>query len=464
MMWVLAELQSKKVLVVGLGRSGVAASRLLLEMGAQVTVTDHQSPERLQGSLQQIGTVVPAVLGTYPSVRGFDLIVTSPGVPLTEGPLAEAISRDIPIWSELELASLLVPGPIVAITGTNGKTTTTALMGQIFRDAGRPVLVAGNIGLPLTQEVQGLSTAHTVILEVSSFQLEAIHSFYPKVAALLNMTPDHLDRHGDMAQYLAIKARIFANQQPGDVAVLNDDDPMLKELGTKLPARVGRFSRCHPVEEGAYLAGNQLRYRWAGREEVICSVTDIKLRGSHNHENVLAAVVMARAMGIDASSLAATLRNFNGVEHRIELVEVIGGVKYINDSKGTNPESTIRAIAAYSEPLVLIAGGKNKGSDFTELARIIKDRVRVLVLLGEAAPALEQAMLEQGYTAMVTAGSFSRAVELAMELAAPGEVVLLSPACASWDMFNNFEERGELFKQLVRQRKGEFDASAKRES
>ncbi|HEX3015486.1 MAG TPA: UDP-N-acetylmuramoyl-L-alanine--D-glutamate ligase [Desulfobacteria bacterium] len=445
---------NKKVLVIGLGRSGIAAAKVLAEQGAVVWATDGKPKEKLDLS-QLSGANVTVIAGKYPNVAELqpDMLVLSPGVPHTVSPIQQAKALGIPLWSEIELAYRLTEAPIVAITGTNGKTTTTALTGQLLSDAGIPGIVAGNIGKALTQEVIGLSGSETIIAEVSSFQLECIHRFRAKVAVVTNLTPDHLDRHGTFEGYIAAKARVLENQQPGDWAILNYDDPRVRELGATAKGKVLFFSRKEALQEGICLNDGKLVIRDSGGNETpVLPVSEILIRGPHNLENAMAATGVAWALGLAPVQIAGTLRSFAGVAHRQEFVAEINGVRYINDSKGTNPDAAIKALEAFGEPIVLIAGGKNKGCDFNEFMTVVKRKVKELVLLGMAADELAQAATAQGVAKIHRADAFEQAVQIAADLAKPGDVVLLSPACTSWDMFNSFEERGDLFKNLVRER------------
>ncbi|WP_258359330.1 UDP-N-acetylmuramoyl-L-alanine--D-glutamate ligase [Moorella sulfitireducens (nom. illeg.)] len=449
--------QDKKVLVVGLGKSGRAAAAALARLGARVTACDRKvlAGEEIEG-LSRAG--VELILGRYPEIASLQpgMVVTSPGVPSWEPPLAGARQLGIPVWSELELAyRLLPPGvKIAAITGTNGKTTTTALCGQILRDAGLPVTVGGNIGIPLVEEIKEIVPGGYVVCEVSSFQLEAVATFRPRVAVILNITPDHLDRHGNLDSYIAAKARLMAFQEAGDFTVLNYDDPLTLALAGRTKARVLYFSRRQQLELGAYLKNDVIYANLGSGEIKLCHRADLALKGDHNLENCLAASLVALALGIKPWQLISTLKTFPGVPHRLERVAEIDGVLYINDSKGTNPEATMKALEAYPNPLVLIAGGRNKGSDFTLLARKMAGRVKYLVLVGEAAAELEEAARMAGIKDIYRAAGFKDAVLEAARQAARGDIVMLSPACASWDMFNNYEERGDLFKSIVHELAG----------
>lgn len=446
------ELKGKRVLVVGAGKSGLAVARFLAGKGAFAVLTDTKVPAYPDGELaglEEEGVVL--ALGGYPKVDRdtFDMVVMSPGVPLTEEPAVAARSGGIPLSGELELAYSFARAPFVAITGTNGKTTTTTLIGEICRKSGRDTLVGGNIGFPLVTEVESYGADGVIVAEVSSFQLETTASFKPLVAVILNITPDHLDRHGDMDGYIEAKARIFANQDSGDFTVLNYDDPLTAGLSEKTGGRTVFFSRLRELEAGVFVKSDQILAKIDGHEDVICGVKEIGIPGAHNLENALAAVAAAKALGISSDIIARVLKEFKGVSHRLEFVAEINGVKYINDSKGTNPDASIKALEAYSEPVVLIAGGKNKGSDFGEFAGVIKEKARALVVLGQSADLIAEAARARGCENIQKASDFKEAVILAHRTARPGEVVLLSPACASWDMFKSFEERGDLFKEIV---------------
>ncbi|MDN5361148.1 MAG: UDP-N-acetylmuramoylalanine--D-glutamate ligase [Moorella sp. (in: firmicutes)] len=447
--------QGQSILVVGLGRSGRAAAVELARQGARVTACDRQLLEGEElAALSRAG--VKLILGGYPEIGEWrpELVITSPGVPSGEPPLVEARKLGIPIWSELELAYRLLPAgvKVIAITGTNGKTTTTSLCGRILQEAGLPAVVGGNIGIPLVKELQDIKPGSYVVCEVSSFQLEAITSFHPRVAAILNITPDHLDRHGSLANYIAAKERVMAYQEAGDFVVLNYDDPVTRAMASRARGQVLFFSRQGRPPRGAWLEEGAIYYDLGpGNPARLCPREELSLKGNHNLENSMAASLVALALGVEPMRLRQTLKTFPAVPHRLEPVAEINGVHYINDSKGTNPEATMKALEAYPNPLVLIAGGRNKGSDFTLLAQQMVGRVKYLVLVGEAAPELEEAARKAGLTSIYRARDFAAAVREASRAAVPGDIVLLSPACASWDMFKNYEERGDIFKSLVRQ-------------
>ena len=447
-------LENKRVLVVGAGLSGQAVSKFLLDKKAKVSLTDSQSPEQMGALADKLAAQgVTLYLGENPVVNqeNYDLLVVSPGVPLTVPAVAQARRSSVPVIGELELSYHYTSSPIVAITGTNGKTTTTSLIGQMFRDAGYHTLVAGNIGLPLISEVEKYTEKDVVVAEVSSFQLETTEQFRPRVAVILNITPDHLDRHGTMEEYIGAKARIFAQQREGDSVVLNYDDPITRDLAGEVQDRVIFFSRQHILDKGSFIQGNKIMVNGVRGNFEIADIASLKIPGAHNLENALAAVAVGYAMGLAPTDIARTLASFMGVAHRLEYVTTLNGVTYINDSKGTNPDAAIKALEAYDVPIVLIAGGKNKGVSFKDFAKIIKEKVRVLITVGIHGYQIEEAAREQGFTNIFPAQDYNQAVKLAHEQAKLGEVVLLSPACTSWDMFKNFEERGEMFKQLVRE-------------
>jgi UDP-N-acetylmuramoylalanine--D-glutamate ligase len=435
--------------VVGLARSGVAAARLLAACGARVTATDAK-PATALGSdataLEALG--VRLHLGGHPSsvLADAELVVVSPGVPLDSPALAMV---GAPIVGELELGWRVMEGEAVAITGTNGKTTTTALCGELVSGEGRPVLVGGNIGTPLTAHALDFPAAGLLVLEVSSFQLETIEAFRPHVAAVLNVTPDHLDRHRTFADYVGAKGRIFGNQTPADWAVLNWDDQTARGLASRVRGRVIWFSRREALREGVSVREGWIVASIDGSWRDVCPVSEIPLRGAHNVENVLAATACALLCGITAASIRTGISRFRAVAHRIELVRELEGVAYYNDSKGTNVDSTVRALESFTEPIILIAGGLGKGQDWAPLAAAARNRVRHAVLIGQDGPPMARALDAAGI-AVSEAATLEAALTAARELSRPGDVVLLSPACASYDMFRNFEHRGEVFTQLAR--------------
>ncbi|MBI3002361.1 MAG: UDP-N-acetylmuramoyl-L-alanine--D-glutamate ligase [candidate division NC10 bacterium] len=440
----------RRVTVVGLGRSGVAACRLLRAAGAVVTASDRSPAEALGVDLQalrRLGVRLETGGHRPETILGAELLVVSPGVDLRMPLLAKAREAGIPMLSEVELAYRSCQARFLGITGTNGKSTTTTLVGLMLERAGVPVVVAGNIGTALCDVVPGLGPDRWVVAELSSFQLETIEMFRAEVACLLNVTQNHLDRYADLAEYRDAKARLFLNQEPGDWAVLNADDPLVLEAAVSARARRALFSRTHPVEEGAFLEGDRLLLRRAGETREVCRVQDIRIRGVHNLENALAAAVAATLAGASGGAARAVLAEFPGLEHRLEPVAVLGGVQYVNDSKGTSVGAVVRSLESFPARVILIAGGRDKGSDFIPLRAAVEGRVRALVLIGEAREKIAKALA--GTAPVHTAGSMEEAVRRAAGLAGPGDVVLLSPACASFDMFRDFEDRGRAFKAAV---------------
>ena len=438
----------EKVLVIGAARSGLAGAEFLAKQGNEVVLTDMKQAVQVD-NLAELG--VSFVWGEQPDVEAIkpDYIVMSPGVPLTIPPVKYAKEHGIPVIGELELAYRNCKAPFAAITGTNGKTTTTTLIGELMKKTGRQVFVGGNIGVPIITYADKLQEEDIVVAEVSSFQLETVESFCPHLALMINLTPDHLDRHGDMAGYLAAKARIFENQKESDYLVLNYDDEALRELAPQSRGKVIFFSQKHKLEEGVYLDGRKVMLALNGESLFICNADEIAIKGKHNLENAMGAIVFAYLSGVRAEDIRDVLMTFQGVEHRLEPVRTLNEVLYINDSKGTNPDSTIKAIEAYDRPIVIILGGKNKGVPFTELAGLVKHRVKKAVLVGQAKEELAEALDAVDFNDYVRTESFEEAITKAAELAEPGDIVLLSPACTSWDMFSSFEERGRLFKKLV---------------
>jgi UDP-N-acetylmuramoylalanine--D-glutamate ligase len=445
--------KGKKVLVIGAARSGLAAAKFLAEHGAMVFLNDLKKREELAEEplqfLEELG--VNLILGKHAVVTELnpDLLIVSPGVPFSAPPLLEAKEKRIPVWSELELAVRFTTAPIIAVTGTNGKTTTTTLLGKIFTDAGRNTFVGGNIGVPFIGTAEKMGCEDRVVLEASSFQLETTQIFRPRVAVILNITPDHLDRHNTYEGYLKAKSKILANQTAQDWLILNKDDAETAKLAEQAKARVLFFSRKHILKEGFCVENGWITAKDGAQTVRILKAEELGIKGGHNLENALAATAAGWVMGVDAQSLARSLRTFAGVAHRLEPVLTYQGVRYINDSKGTNPDASIKALEAYEEPIVLIAGGKSKGTDFLPFAIKIKEKVKALVLVGQAAGEIAEAVQKVGYSNVHHVQGFAEAVEQAGNLAKEGDLVLLSPACASFDMFDNYEQRGDVFKELV---------------
>jgi UDP-N-acetylmuramoylalanine--D-glutamate ligase len=445
------DLNGKRVLVVGLGRSGVASALFLKSHGAQVTVSDAKSEDELRDQIPALldaGIAVETGGHGERTFRNQDLIVISPGVPIDAQPITQARALGTPVIGEVELAAQLLPGPIIAITGSNGKTTTTTLIGEIIAAGGFDTLVGGNIGTAAISLAERATPETVIVLEVSSFQLETIHTFRPKVAVVLNITPDHLDRHGTFAAYVNAKARIFENQQPDDFLVLNADDPTCLELAAQTKSSVFWFSRKRDVESGAFVRDGQIVFSRDSSEQKVMQVSEIPLKGAHNLENVLAAVCTAALMGCSVDSIRDAVRTFKAVEHRLEYVATIRGVDYYNDSKATNVDATIKALESFPANIHLVLGGKDKGSDYTVLNDLLRQRVKSVYTIGAAAEKIQSHI--KGTTNIISARTIEAAIKQASEAAQPGDVVLLAPACASFDQFQNYEHRGKIFKQLVR--------------
>ena len=445
------ELRNQRVLVVGLGKSGVASALFLAERGARVAVSDAKSPEQLRDEIPVLldhGISVETGQHGERTFRDQDLIVVSPGVPFDVPQLAHARERGIPVIGEVELAARFLRGHIVAITGSNGKTTTTTLAGEILAAGGSKTLVGGNIGTPAITFVDRATDDTWIVLEISSFQLETIETFHPEIAVVLNVTPDHLDRHHTFENYVAAKTRIFENQTPADFAVLNADSEPCVTMAAKAKAAVYCFSRLQEVKRGAFVRGGEIIWRDDNGERTILPISEIQLKGAHNVENVLAGVCVGMLAGIEPAHIRRAVASFNAVEHRLEFVATVRGVDYYNDSKATNVDATIKALESFPGRIHLILGGKDKGSDYSVLNDLLKKRVKRVYTIGAAAGKIESQI--RG-TEVVSAGTLENAVRRAREAATPGDVVLLAPACASFDQFQSYEHRGRVFKDLVRQ-------------
>jgi UDP-N-acetylmuramoylalanine--D-glutamate ligase len=448
-------LKDKRVLVVGLGKSGVASALFMKERGARVTVSDTKSGDELRNEIPALldhGIVVETGGHGERTFKGQDLIVVSPGVPVDAPMLVQARSLGEPVIGEIELAAQFLPGPIVAITGSNGKTTTTTLAGEILTAGGLPTLVGGNIGTPAISLAERATQETVIVLEVSSFQLETIQTFRPKIAVVLNVTPDHLDRHRTLEAYVNAKARIFENQRDDDFAVLNADDAVCASMAARTKAKVFWFSRQKEVRQGAWAGDGKIFLRDGTGQREIMQVSEIPLKGAHNLENVLAAVCAGALMGCAADKIRQAVRNFKAVEHRLEFVATIRGVDYYNDSKATNVDATIKALESFPANIHLILGGKDKGSDYSVLNELLKQRVKRVYTIGAAAEKIESqiASSKSGGVEVVHAETLENALRKANASAEPGDVVLLAPACASFDQFKNYEQRGKAFKEIVR--------------
>ena len=448
------DLKDKKVLVVGLGKSGRAAALFLRRRGAQVTVSDVRSADQLAQqipSLLEAGIIVEAGGHGMHTFHSQDLIVVSPGVPLNTPELVQASNLVLPIIGELELAAHFLKGKILAVTGSNGKTTTTTLLGEILAAGGLQTLVGGNIGVPVIELIDDSTDASWSVLEVSSFQLETTQHFHPAISVILNITPDHLDRHGSFENYAAAKERIFAAQSAEDSLVLNADNTPCEEAAARSTARIYWFSIEHAVPQGAWLQQGAVVYRAAenAATEYVMPLSGIPLKGAHNIENVLAAVCAARLAGVSAESIRSSVESFQAVEHRLEYVATRHGVAFYNDSKATNVDATAKAIAAFSGGIHLILGGKDKGSPYTVLGELLRERVSAVYTIGAAAGKIESEL--RGVVSLYSCETLEKAVAAAFAAARSGEVVLLAPACASFDQFESYEHRGRVFKQLVKE-------------
>jgi UDP-N-acetylmuramoylalanine--D-glutamate ligase len=445
------ELKNKRVLVVGLGKSGLAAAHFLKTLGARVTVSDAR-PATLIAELSELldqGFMVEAGSHGLLTFRRQDLIVVSPGVPMSTPVLSQVRAMGAHIVGELELGAEYLKGEVVAVTGSNGKTTTTSLIGEILKAAGRPTLVGGNIGRPVTAMVEESTPESWSVLEVSSFQLETVETFKPRIALVLNITPDHLDRHGTFEAYAALKARITEFQTAEDFLILNGEDKETQLIAAQTMAQVYWFSGRRPMKRGAFVHGESILFvpREGAKPEPVMPVAEISLAGAHNVENVLAAVCAARLAGVESETIRAAVLAFKAVEHRLEFVREVAGVRYYNDSKATNVDATMKAVEAFAGGIHLILGGKDKGSDYRVLEPFLRERVKTVITIGSAAEKIERQL--DGVVKIERAETLQRAVAFAHEAAVAGDTVLLAPACASFDQFENYEQRGRVFKELV---------------
>ncbi|MCI8949124.1 MAG: UDP-N-acetylmuramoyl-L-alanine--D-glutamate ligase [Lachnospiraceae bacterium] len=459
-------MSSQRVLVAGSGVSGIAAAKLLLAMGGEVVLYDSNEnldEAEIRGKFEDSRRVV-VILGQLDraALIGVELCIISPGIPLEAPFVAILDEAKIPIWGEIQLAYQCAKGRLAAITGTNGKTTTTALTGEILKNYFESVFVVGNIGIPYTEIALDTTEKSVTVAEVSSFQLETIMDFRPQVSAILNITPDHLNRHGTMERYIGVKKSIAVNQTEEDTIVLNYDDPVLRKFGQKknsdedneldfpLKAKVVFFSSRTALEEGLFLDGDEIILKEGKKRETVVNVKDLKLLGRHNYENVMAAVAVGLTLGVPLESIQKTIKEFQAVEHRIEFVMERSGVKYYNDSKGTNPDAAIQAIHAMPGPTLLIAGGYDKNNEYDQWIEAFGTKVKYLVLIGQTRDKIAQCAREHGFTEIMYAEDMQEAVKVCASYANMGENVLLSPACASWGMFKNYEERGRIFKECVK--------------
>ena len=448
------EVKGKKVLVFGLGISGIGAGQILERHGAEVIMNDGNQKRTEEKRKKQLGEDSSAkiVIGDFPEevLENLDMTVLSPGVP-TDLPVIEKMrEQGITVIGEVELAYQFGKGDVLAITGTNGKTTTTTLLGEIMKNYQEDVFVVGNIGTPYTTAVEKMTDNTITVAEMSSFQLESIVDFRPRVSAILNFTPDHLNRHHTMEAYVNAKKNIAKNQTEDDYCILNYEDRLTREFGEEIKANVLYFSSQRKLEEGIYLEEGNIIYNYGGVKETICHVDELQILGTHNHENVMAACAMAAVYGVPVDVIRESVKAFKGVEHRIEYVTEKKGVTYYNDSKGTNPDAAIKGIQAMKRPTVLIGGGYDKGSEFDDWIEAFDGKVKCLVLIGQTAEKIAGCAKRHGFNSLVFEENLQDAVAYCHEHAVDGDAVLLSPACASWGQFDNYEQRGNMFKEYVR--------------
>ena len=441
-------------LVAGCGISGIGAARLLIRSGASVILYDGNTALNPEMVYEKLGyrENVSIVLGELneETAKKCTACVISPGIPLTMPFVQVLRGCEVPVWSEIELAYRFGKGKVAAITGTNGKTTTTALVGEMLAAYFDSAFVVGNIGIPYTEKAAEMTEDSVTVAEVSSFQLETIIDFHPAVSAITNITPDHLDRHLTMENYIAVKESVTKNQTGEEVCVLNYEDDVLREFGEKLPRKVIFFSSLRELSDGLFIRDGKICFSHDGVCEEMVATDELQILGRHNYENAMTAIAVSFAMGVPTDTIREGLKRFKPVEHRIEFTVEKNGVMYYNDSKGTNPDAAIQAVKAMVRPTVLIAGGYDKGSDYDEWIASFGERVKALILLGQTADKIEEAARKAGFTNILRAASMEEAVALSAKAAAPGDAVLLSPACASWGMFKNYEERGRIFKELAR--------------
>ena len=445
-------LQSKKVLVLGLGISGLSTVKALNQLGAKIVVSDSKKEEELKDFFQKTQDIeFEKYLNTNDvPLEDIDLIIKSPGIEPNTLLIEDANRRNIEVITDIELAYRISPTDnIIAITGTNGKTTTTTLIGEIFKDASYNTYVAGNIGVGILWDMANAKKEDIFVIESSSFQLENTVSFKPKISLITNITPDHLNWHGNLTNYINAKKKVFKNQDAGDYTILNYDDKTIREMRKELKSNIIWFSVNEKLDNGVFIDGENIVIKEGTTTIKVLSYKELQILGKHNLENVLGAVAVAFSFGINIDIIARTLKKFPGVEHRIEYVTTIGQMKFYNDSKGTNPDSTIKAIEALDSPIILIAGGHNKGSDFNELILSFNGKVKELILMGETREVIKETAIKNGVENIHLVENMKEAVNLAYELGEDNDNILLSPACASWGMYNNFEERGQDFKDAV---------------
>ncbi len=449
------QLKDKKVLVFGAAKSGISASRLLQKQGAFVVLYDGNAKLRAEDFKDKIDIHhnFQAVFGELPEelLPAISLLVISPGIAIDNPVVVKISSMGVPVWGEIELAYRFSKGRIIGITGTNGKTTTTTLVGEIMKTYFPEVYVVGNIGNPYTDIAMEASEQSVSVIELSSFQLETIHEFKPDVSAILNITPDHLDRHHTMETYISMKENVAKNQTMSEVCILNHEDAELRAMAGRLHTKVMFYSSARVLKDGLYLEGDEIYYTVGGEKQLVCNVNELRVLGKHSYENVMAGIGIAITMGVPMELIHKAITSFNAVEHRIEYVETINGVTYYNDSKGTNPDASIKAVQAMKSPTLLIGGGYDKHNEFDEWIEAFGGKVKYLVLLGQTREKIAETALRHGFTNIIMVDDLKEAVKVCAEKAEDGDAVLLSPACASWGMFENYEQRGRLFKEYVRE-------------
>ncbi len=445
------ELKHKNILILGLGISGVSTAKALNKLNANIVISDKKKKDELKQYIDELRDIkVKYVLGTNDvDLDNIDLIIKSPGIPLNLPIINEAVERGIEVITDIELAYRISSNQFIAITGTNGKTTTTTLVGEIFKKANKACHVTGNVGVGILWELVNSNEGDIFIVEVSSFQLESTKYFKPKASVVINITPDHLKWHGSFENYINAKKKIFANQNKDDYTILNYDDKLLRKMSNEVCSNVIFFSQYSELEKGVYVKDDNIVVNDGKRIEPVISCSEIKIPGRHNLENALAAVSVGWVMGVELKTIANTLREFEGVEHRLEFVDEVNGVSFYNDSKATNPDAAIKAIEAIESPIILIAGGLDKGNEFDEFINNFNNKVKELILLGETAIKIKDTAIKLGFKNIHIVENMKKAVEKSYELAKRGDNVLLSPACASWDMYKSFEERGKDFKIAV---------------
>ncbi|MFV1952145.1 MAG: UDP-N-acetylmuramoyl-L-alanine--D-glutamate ligase [Nitrospinota bacterium] len=443
---------NKKVTVVGLAKSGIAAANLLSGMGSIVTITDIRGEKDLGEDIRRLNKGITVRLGGHSEedILGVDLVVASPGVDMGIPLFEKARDTGVHIISEVELAYLFAESPLIAVTGTNGKTTTTSLIADILLEGGKDIVIGGNIGFPLSEKVSEWRGKDFIVAEISSFQLEGIEKFRPYIGVILNITPDHLDRHGDFDEYINLKKRIYMNQTEEDYLVLSYDDPVTYCLAFEGRARKLMFSTVEEVDEGVFIKEGEIVLRLDGSEEKISLLSDLGVDVIRNIDNVMAAAIVCAVCRMDVDVIRRAISGFKGLEHRTEFVREVEGITFINDSKATNVGAVIRSVQSFDGPILLIAGGRDKENDYSPLKEVIKKKVKSLILFGEAKDKIKSAMDDLDGLIIVEADSLKGAVDTAFSMAAHGDVILFSPACASFDMFRDYEDRGNRFKEIVK--------------